>query len=81
MNLGKQMGGISNHMSGFMPPRPGEGGPFICRKCGKHFFHHEEHGLENKSFFGFISILFNSDIVKCPKCGSMRTYRDRRWRY
>jgi hypothetical protein len=70
-------------MSGFITPRPGDGGPFICCKCGNHFNHHGGRNRfgEERGLFDLIRDLTGCDFVRCPKRGSFRTDRDPRLVY
>jgi len=73
MKPGLKTGGISNHMSGVMLPRPGEGA-FICRSCGKHFHNHAS--SDENWLLDIFRKVTNGNFVKCPECGSLRTERD-----
>jgi hypothetical protein len=54
--------GIGNIRSGFVPPRPGQTGHYVCGECGKRFMHK-------------IPLVFDMGI-KCPACGSFKTSED-----
>jgi DNA-directed RNA polymerase subunit RPC12/RpoP len=69
MKSKNEANGFASHTNGIVRPPPGNG-LYICRNCG-HRFLHTRHRL--------LSELIGDFFVRCPKCKSLRTEKNRGW--
>ena len=66
------------HENGYQRPSPGDGGTYICCKCGANFLHN---GIPRDDELKRLFALIWAPRVKCPSCKSSNTKRDPRVLY